>query len=143
MSIPEVKDLEKLSSILEEVAERPQEEEMIETVPYLISFLRYNEKVCEISLLGKNKPKLALEYLKNIGLKMKSMDDIKNNMTCFPVRCEGDYKKLFNRLDPAVEMHEIKLQADSRIFFFIVEPERVLYVVALTENHLETDKNRR
>jgi hypothetical protein len=43
----------------------------------------------------------------------------------------------------SVDLREIKLQQSARIFYFDIEPERTFYIVAITENHLETDKVRR
>lgn len=64
-------------------------------------------------------------------------------MDRIPVRCDGEYKKLYRDIAEGIELKEIKLQQRARIFYFDIEPERTFYVVAITENHLETDKVRR
>jgi hypothetical protein len=126
------------------VAELPQDTETPETQPYLISFSKYNERICEISLLTSNKAKRAVEILKTIGTKIRSQADFqRNSIDRIPVCYEGEYKKLFNGLSADIELKEIKLQQKARIFYFDIEPERTFYVVAITENHLETSQTRR
>lgn len=126
------------------VAEIPQETEAPEANPYVISFAKYNEKMCELSQLQGNKAKKAIETLKTIGTKVRSTADYqRHSVDRIPVRFEGEYKKLFNGLADDVELKEIKLQQTARIFYFDIEPERTFYVVSITDNHLETDKVRR
>lgn len=126
------------------VAELPQTTEAPEAEPYLISFSKYNNRLCEISLLNSNKAKKAIETLKDIGTKVKSQTDFqRHHIDRIPVIYSGDYKKLFNGLDKSIELKELKLQQDARIFYFDIEPERTLYVVAITHNHYETDQVRR
>lgn len=126
------------------VAELPTDSEAPEVHPYLISFARYNERMCELSILGNNKGKRIVESLKKIGTKVRcSADFQRENIDRIPVRCEGDYKRLFNGLESDIELKELKLQEKARLFYFDIEPKRTLYVVAITENHLETGKVRR
>lgn len=125
------------------VAELSQEADAPELSPYLISFLKYNDRACELSLLDRNKARKAIQVLKTIGMKIRSGADFqRNSIDRIPVQYKGDYKKLFNGLAADIELKEIKLQQDARIFYFDIEPERTFYVVAITQNHLETDKNR-
>lgn len=132
------------SELPRQVAEMPQETEAPETSPYLISFAKYNDKMCEIEQLGNNKAKKAIETLKTIGTKVRSTVDFqKNYIDRIPVRYEGAYKKLFNGLSADIELKELKLQQKARIFYFDIEPQRTLYIVAITENHLETEQTRR
>ncbi|MBI4119131.1 MAG: hypothetical protein HY452_02615 [Parcubacteria group bacterium] len=134
-------EMDKLSQIAQEL---PQDTEAPEAIPYVISFAKYNERMCEISELGGNKAKKAIETLKIIGTKIRSEADFqKNYVDRIPVRYDGEYKKLYRGIAEGIELKEIKLQQKARIFYFDIEPERTLYVVAITENHLETDKNRR
>jgi len=131
----------KLSQIAQEL---PQETEAPEAIPYVISFSKYNEKLCEISELRKNKGKKAISVLKEIGTKVFSKADFqKHNIKTDGIANAGEYKKLYNGLSPDVEVREISLQDTGRIFYFDIEPERILYVVAIRENHFETDKVRR
>ena len=126
------------------VAELAQEQEDPEGQPYLISFAKYNEKVCEIASLSSNKARKAIGYLKQIGMRVHSIADFqKENLDRIPIRREGEYLKLYNRLAEDIDLKEMKLQADGRIFYFDIEPEKTFYVVAITENHLETRKIRR
>lgn len=126
------------------VAEIPQNIEAPEANPYVISFAKYNEKMCELSQLQGNKAKKAIETLKTVGTKVRSTVDYqRHSVDRIPVKCEGEYKKLFRGLADDVDLREIKLQQSARIFYFDIEPERTFYIVAITENHLETDKVRR
>jgi hypothetical protein len=128
----------------QEVAELSQELESPESNPYLISFAKYNDKMCELSLINNNKAKKAIETLKIIGTKIRSKTDFQRySIDRIPVRFEGEYKKLFKGLQDDVELKEIKLQQKARLFYFDIEPDRIMYVVAIRDNHLETDKVRR
>lgn len=123
------------------VAEFPQDTEAPEAIPYVISFARYNNKLCEISALGKNKGNKALAILKEIGTKVFSRSDFdKNNIRTDGIVNSGEYTKLYSGLGPDIEVRELFLQSTGRIFYFDIEPKRTLYVVAIRENHFETDK---
>ena len=111
---------------------------------YVISFAKYNEKLCEISELSKNKGKKALSILKEIGTKVFSRTDFqRHNIRTDGIANSGEYKKLYSKIAPDIEVRELFLQDTGRIFYFDIEPERILYVVAIRENHFETDKVRR
>jgi hypothetical protein len=126
------------------IAEMPQEQEEPETVPYVISFLKYNHKMSEIGNLGRNKGKKAIKILKDIGTKICCKADYQRcKIDRIPVRNEGEYKKLYNKLGEDIEIKEIKLQGRARIFYYDVESEKKFYVVSIRENHLETKKVRR
>lgn len=126
------------------VAELPEGIEEPEIRPYVISFANYNDKVCEINLLNSNKARKAVEVFKKVGTKVCCTADFqKNAIDRLPVIKSGEYKKLFNKLGGDIELKEIKLQEDARIFYFDLEPEKTFYVVAITQNHFETDKVRR
>lgn len=131
----------KLSQIAQEL---PQDTEAPEAIPYVISFARYKNKLCEIDGLGKNKGNKALSILKEIGTKVHSRADFqRHNIRTDGIANTGEYKKLYNGLAPDVEVRELFLQGTGRIFYFDIEPERMLYIVAIRENHFETDKVRR
>ena len=131
------------SELPEAVAEMPQETEAPEAIPYLISFAMYDESMCEISELTSNKARKALETFKTIGTKIHSEADFQRyHVDRIPVWRGGDYKKLYRGLGDDIDLKEIKLQDDARIFYFDIEDKRTFYVVAITQNHLETDKVR-
>ncbi len=126
------------------VAEIPSETKDNEGEPYLISFANYNTKLCQIEDLIKNQPKAALKTLIMIGTSIFSIDDFKkNNIDRFPIDKSGDYSQLFSRLGEDIELMEIKLQGESRIFYFDIESKKTFYIVAILANHLETKKNKR
>lgn len=113
-----------------------------ETEVFHISFKYYNDKECEIAGLIKNRAIAALINLKIIGrcYDFKSLKD--NGINIIKVRPSGDYQKLFTkRITEDVELREHKIQSDARLFYFIAE--KMFYIVAITNSHYETDKNRR
>jgi hypothetical protein len=107
---------------------------------YFLSFKFYNEKLCEVDVLEKNRPKECIQVLKRISqttignLKEKNIDRI-------PILNKGEYKKLYNGLTKEVEIFEHKIQGDSRLFYFTAACD--FFVLAITNNHLETGKTRR
>ena len=99
--------------------------------------------MCEISYLDSNKAKRAIEALKKIGTKIQTKRDFSiHHVDRYPISNKGEYRKLYRGLSPDTELFEIKLPADARIFYFDIESKRTFYVVAITHNHLETDKVR-
>lgn len=138
------KTIQDNTEIPQRVATAPQELEAPEASPYVISFAKYNENMCEISELNSNKARKAVETLKIIGTKIRSRADFqKQFIDQIPVRRGGEYKKLYRGLENDIDLKEIKLQQDARIFYFDIESERTFCVVAITQNHLETGKVRR
>lgn len=130
--------------IPQNAAELSSESEAPEAKPYVISFENYNKKLCELKCLGKNKAKKALEIIKEIGTKVCCSTDFQRySIDRIPVDNSGDYRRLFNKIPEDAELKEIKLQEDARIFYYDLEPERKFFIVAITENHFETDKVRR
>ena len=82
--------------------------------------------------------------LKKIGRDIYSYKDFESKgIDKIPVQCKGDYKKLFNKLFEEVELFEHKLQNTARIFYFLDNLKKVMYIVAITQKHFETDKVRR
>ena len=131
----------KLSPIAQEL---PRETEAPEAIPYVISFANYKSNLCEIVGLGKNKGNKALYILKEIGTKVFSRADFqRHNIRTDGITNTGEYRKLYNGLGPDIEVRELFLQGTGRIFYFDIEPERMLYIVAIRENHFELNKVRR
>ncbi len=143
MSIPdEVAKLEKeTSQIPNEVAEIQEPEDDPEMQPLLISFARYNKKLCQLSDgMEKNQPKKALEILKDIGMSVFTADDLpKLGREIKPVRCEGDYRPLYKGLHDDVDLQEIYIDTKGRMFYFLVDS--ILHLVAIRGTHLDTTKS--
>ncbi len=138
-----VANLDSDEAIPQSAAELPEGVEG-EVVPYIISFAKYNDDLCEIEGLGKNKGKKALSILRDIGTKVYTRADFKrNNITNDPVANAGEYKKIFSGLPTETELRELRLQGTGRIFYFDIESDRTMFVVAVRENHFETKKVRR
>lgn len=125
--------------IPEKVARNPQEDK--ESKPFLISFERYNNHVCEILHIYNSSNKKIVINLKQIG-QLFSIDDLHSqNIISKPVEKAGDYKKLFNGLDLQTKLKEIILSGTDRMFYFTIINR--FYIVAITHTHLETKKNRK
>ncbi len=140
----EVTQMQNDGDIPKTVAELPQDSDVSEVEPYKISFSKYNNKLCEISELGKNKGNKALTILKEIGTKVFSRADFqKHNIQTKGISYDGAYKPLYSKIADGIEIKELFLQGTGRIFYFDIEPERMLYIVAIKENHFETEKVRR
>lgn len=139
-----VAELPQEGELPEKVAELPQDSDAPEGSPYVISFAKYNNRMCEINDLTGNKGKKAISILKEIGTKVFTKADFaRNSIKNEVVKYAGEYKKLFSGLAEDIELRELFLQDTGRIFYFDLEPERTMFVVAIRENHLETDKVRR
>ena len=110
----------------------------------MLSFGKYNEKLCEIDSLSGNKGRKVLKDLKKVGTKVRSFEDFKiNNLKVSPIVYEGEYKKLFSNLEADIELKELVMGDDERLFFFIIEPKKVICIVAIKASHFEINKNRR
>lgn len=143
MIIPQVKIPRNKGLIPQQVAELKVEEDP-ESKPFLISYQKYNDGICQIEYLVKNCPKRALQDLKKIGKDITAFKDFgKYGIDSKPIRNENNYKELFKGLHGDVELYEHKIQQTARIFYFLNEPEKIVYIVAITQNHFETEKNRR
>ncbi|NGX32563.1 MAG: hypothetical protein K1060chlam4_00611 [Candidatus Anoxychlamydiales bacterium] len=106
---------------------------------YVITFKKYNDKICQINDLIKNSPKECLHVFKRIThLLVGQLQE--NNIGKIPISKKGGYKILFNGLDEDVDLYEHKIQGTARLFYFTAAHE--FCVVAITANHLETNKNR-
>lgn len=137
-SIPQPKISSGSRQIPFSVAEFSEEEES----NLKIDFRFYNDKICEIKLLGK-KSKSALEKIKLIGQSKRS-NLLSNGVKLYPVYNSGDYKKLFGNNLPEEyfdSLKEHKFGGTCRIF--CVLEGNICNIIAITFNHLETNKHRR
>ena len=126
------------------VVEFSENVEAPELRPYVISFEKYNDELCEIQHLEKNKGKKALEILRKIGTKVYSTADFqKLGIKSDGVQQLGEYKKIYRGIADGVEIRELFLSQTARIFYFDIEPESKLYVVAIRQNHFEVGNTRR
>jgi hypothetical protein len=143
-NIPNIEDVGSKDNLIpQEVAELSTEEEL-EGEPYLLSFQKYNNSLCEIDNLLKNCPKRALKDLKTMGRDIFDFKDFnKYGIRTKLIKCDGEYKKLFSRLSLDRELRQHDLPGTARMFYFISEIERVIYVIAFTNRHFETDKVRK
>jgi len=150
MSIPSHEKKVDSGLIPEKVAERPQEEEAPEATPFFISFVKYNEKECQVNGLEKGLAKKALVAFKDIGLALNVFDSFSNfkhqvsKLSFEHVVDGGEYKKIYKgvRDIPDVEIYEGKIEKKrGRLFFFILE--KVFYLIAIRDSHYDTTKGRR
>jgi hypothetical protein len=105
---------------------------------YLLSFYKYNNKVCGIDYLEKNGHKNALKTLVKIGqINCKDGELQKNNINKIRVENSHEYTKLFNKLHSDVELFEHKLHGKERMFYYIYE--NIMHIIAITSSHFETE----
>jgi hypothetical protein len=125
-----------------DIAEYSQRQDAPETQPFVISFEEYNEKECEIDALIKNNGKKFLKILKDIGKRAYSHGHFKGlGITATPIKRSGAYICLYKGRSLDAEIFEIHGSGTSRIFYFIIQ--LTVYIVAIKENHIETNKHRK
>lgn len=107
-----------------------------------LDFSYYKDKLCEIRYFN-NKAKSVLEKLKYIGQSKRSTLDEKG-IYLKEVKNEGYYKKLFKSNLPQDFMDSMKEHCfGGTCRIFCVFADNVCYIIALTFNHFETNKNRK
>lgn len=103
----------------------------------------YNKDVCELTKFNSNE-------LRNIFTKIISIKEVrvgkeflqeqfKGNIK--PIINSGEYSKLYKGLSEDVEIEELILGGERRMFYFL--KENTVCIIAITKHHLETKKNRR
>jgi len=144
MSLPDgAADLDRGENIPEAAAQINDEIDT-ETRPYLISFSRYNKRMCQIpDGLSAKQRKDSLVLLRDIGVGLFSETDIKNiGGGVSHVVNAGDYTPLFRGLHTEVDLKEARINNSSgdtgRIFFYTIDSERIFYFVAIRGTHLDT-----
>lgn len=111
-----------------------------EDANFRISYHYYRDDLCEMKNLIGNAGRSCLKDLRTIG-KSKKGTLASNGIDEIRVRGEGAYKPLLNGLTEDVELREHKILSTARLFYFV--KEETFHVVAITNAHIETDKNRR
>lgn len=127
----------------------PQTEEAPEIQPLLMSFENYSGKECHIDSMDNKRARKALQVLRDMGVNIHSDLQFAQKLPKLevkPIRDEGAYRALYKSIrhvtSPEVQLQEAKADADKcRIFFFIIK--NVMYLVAISDSHIETDKQRR
>jgi hypothetical protein len=146
MDVPEPGISEEESILPNSLAELSEEIEP-ETRPYLISFLNYNDRLCQLEGSFDNKQrKNCLMLIKKIGTKVFSKSDIfKLEVTIKPVVNDGDYSDLYRGLDDGVQVEEAYLSngynEKGRMFFFTVDSQKIFYFIAFKNTHIDTSKS--
>jgi len=138
-SIPQYNPIKSTSQIPSGVAEIPQSVNP-EEEKFIISFRYYCDDLCEINYLEKNCARSALRDLRLIG-KCNNLHSLKdNNIGIYGIVNNGEYRKLFRKLSPDIEIREHRLQNTARLFYFIAR--NLFYIRAIKNSHFETDKQR-
>ncbi len=106
-----------------------------------ISFKHYNDDLCEVSILEKNRARQTIQNFKVIG-RCHDFGSLKDgNIGIRKITPTGDYLKLFvGSMTKDTELREHEIQGDARLFYFVAE--KMFNVVAIMNNHLETRKHR-
>ncbi len=146
MDVPEPGINEEKGVLPNSLAELSEEIEP-ETQPYLISFLNYNDKMCQLEGSFDDKQrKNSLKLIKQIGTKVFVKSDIsKLGVTIKPVVNDGDYSDLYTGLDDGVQVEEAYLSGGysekGRLFFFTVDSQKIFYFIAFKNTHIDTSKS--
>lgn len=131
-------------------AELPQEDDP-ETIPYKISFAKYNAKECQIDGMNDIHTKETLKTLRDIGIYFTSESAYGEHSQLYSEikyinNDGGEYGRLFKGLgDYDAEVKEIKIvesgkELDMRIFFYALEKVRTFYLIAVRQTHYDTTK---
>ncbi len=147
MTIPNITDKISDNPIPITATELSQTDEAPESKPVLISFERYNDKECELDGMENKMARKAFQTLRDIGVNVRTEADFKYHLPklqVVPIENSGHYRGLYKGIMdlPDIEVKEAKIDRDKgRMFFFLVE--RIFHVIAIRENHYETEKNKR
>ncbi len=122
MGIPEpAAEITPQAQIPQGVAGLPPESEAPEIEPYVISFAKYNQKMCEIHLLESNKAKKALETLKQIGIKITCQADFqKNSIDRIPIKNEGTINGSIAKYRPMLILKKSSYRQRQEFFILIL-----------------------
>lgn len=121
-----------------------------------ISFAEYNHKECLVDNIRTENAKPALKILRDIGVYFTDESNFKKHssseLEIKPVLNLGDYSDLFRGLnheyhDSVKEIkydkkgHKNKPDIKLRIFFTLLESEKIFYLIAIRDVHYSTDKS--
>lgn len=109
---------------------------------YTLSFEYFDEKKSNLDNLRAAHYRKIITLLKGLSRCAKP-DDFSNSvpMEIKPVRCIGDYKRLYKGLDEDEKLYEVDI-TECRAFFFIMEAEKTIQIIAIAK-HPEDKKNRK
>lgn len=147
-SIPEPTNNLVTQEIPSKVAESPESVEL-ETQPYKISFTKYLNNECEINGMTKENSVCALKTIKTLGMNFTDQSNFSKSLPSHSllrhVKDTGDYSVLYKGLSADEVIWEIKSvheskKYDLRIFFYTIDPQRVLYLRAIRQSHYDTTK---
>jgi hypothetical protein len=146
--IPEVVISDNNDIITPQFAELANKDEA-EDKPFVISFKKYNESLCGIKNISFANVKNILEIMKYVGTSVLTENDF--GLLEYRTRHivdENDYSKLYNKLrdNDDINLYEIyltdKKQDTARIFYFNTMASKTMHIVAITNKHFETNKQR-
>ncbi len=107
--------------------------ENIEHRSIVFKFKNYNHGCCEISQLQKPEVK---QFVKTLGeINSFRTDNFLTSGRVTPITCAGNYKPLFNNLEPDIRLIEIDYTATGRIFGFLAG--NIFNVVAVRKKHIK------
>ena len=116
-------------------------EEDKEAQVFMLSYRYYDDGECGLDSLQSGSYKKALKNLRIIGGLSDKADFPRNNIKAKPVKCLGEYSKLYKRVPEATDVFESPLVDPNRLFFFI--SGSIFNIVAITAKHYEVGSVRR
>lgn len=110
---------------------------------YLISFMEYAGKLCQINNLNQGSARKLLTILRNVGCVCTKPKDLreKAGLNMKPVSDSGVYSRLFSGLSQDVGLYEHYLSKSARLFYYTT-PYKLFEVIAIRNTHLRIDKNK-
>ncbi|MEI8061436.1 MAG: hypothetical protein WCG99_04060 [Candidatus Berkelbacteria bacterium] len=109
---------------------------------FSISYVYYNDDICEVDKLQHNTAREALKVIRKVGKLSDPKQFKESGIDFFPVINAGEYKKVFKQSLPIdAEMKEHKIQGTARLFYFTVSKK--FCMVAIVSSHFETAKQRK
>ncbi|KKU50249.1 MAG: hypothetical protein UX71_C0002G0220 [Parcubacteria group bacterium GW2011_GWA1_47_10] len=126
----------------------PQEDEAPEASPFYMSFIKYKKKECQIDGMTLENSQAALHVMRDVGVHFTNKTNFLSNTShteIKPIKRDGEYKDLYRGLYEDEEVHEIKFihekkKQDVRMFFSLLEKEKIFFVIAVRGTHYDTSK---
>ena len=109
---------------------------------YSVSFFNYKKKDCELQDIEGSSAKKIIKWMREIGLSC-SWDEAEFSSNIKSVRNENHYSYLFSGLPLDIEIKEIVLSGENRLFFYIDAALKVVNCILIKNCHLEAKKKKR
>ena len=124
--------------IEEDVKQRDNTRNITENSFYRISFEKYIKKDCEVKDLVISCAKKTILWFRDIGLTSEKEELNKINKSDKAIIKVGNYRYLFNGLEPDVEIKEHSIGDAQRVFYYIDNYKKSVNIILIKNSHIET-----